>query len=435
MKHSEATLLQHLNDADSLDYMAREGLITEAHRVIIPSFEVRILVAWALDQFFESGRTVAPSFEALRETWADHLEQYGITIDTEHEPDSVQWAITDLRSNYARLMAEQLTTDFAKEMGQADGPTRLEVFARFTDQMFVTNQSLITRRYEMDGYRGVEDALNRLHYRIENGHVTKGLVFGISEIDAHTFGVHPGEICTIASAPGVGKSWTAGLLTIRNWRAGKKILLVTLENDLEMTYDRLCCIAVGVDYGQWQKGTVTTAQKESVIALLAEMMESDIRPIVVQLDETQRTASGVIRKAMLEGVDGVVVDQLSFLDAEAGSKSIKRNERVVEIMKRLKVLISEGVFRVSVILFSQMTREGIAAARKSGRYHQEDLADSRSVEQFSDAIWAIYQSDDMAITHTVQWQQLKSRRTPTQDFELTWRPEIGFVKVNAGGAS
>lgn len=430
MKHAEATLLQHLADPDSLDFLAREGLITEANRVIIPSFEVRILVAWALEAFFVSGRTHAPSFEALRSTWADHLEQYGITIDTETEPDSVQWAVEDLRANYARLMAEKLMADFAKEMGQVDGPEKLAVFGKYVDLMFVTHQALVSRRKELPGDRGVEDALHRLADRMENGHATKGLLFGIPEIDKHTFGVHPGEICTIAAPPGLGKSWAAGMFTIANWRLGVRVLLVTLENDLEMTYDRLCCIAAEIEYEQWQLGTVTTSQKECVELLRQEMADSECKPIVVQLDEMQRTASGIVRKAMLEDAQGVIIDQLSFVDAESSSKALKRHERVVEIMQRLKVLINEGVYRVPTILFSQMTREGIAASRKSGRFHQEDMADSRSVEQFSDTVWAIYQGEDMRPIHEVQFQQLKSRRTIKRHFQLTWRPERGFVKFN-----
>lgn len=433
MKHAEATLLQHLDNADSLDYMAREGLITEKYRVIIPTPEVKVLIAWALELFFESGRIVAPSATALRETWADHLEQYDIKIDFDSEPDSVQWAITDLRSNYARIEAETLMNLFAKEMGEADGPAKVEVFGKYVDLMFVTHEALITRRFEMDGERGVEDAIQRLDERAADGLVTRGLLLGIPEIDAHTFGTHPGEITTIAAPPGKGKSWAAGYITIKNWEMGKKIVLVTLENSIEMTYDRLCCMATAVDYEMWQKGTITTAQRDAVVALRTKMSESDCKPIIVQLDESQRTASGVVRKAMLEDADGIVVDQLSFMEAEAGTQGNKRNERVVEIMRRLHVLITQGVFRVPVILFSQMTRDGISAARKSGRFFQEDMADSRSVEQFSSNIWAIYQSDDMLVTRTVEWQQLKSRRTTLRNFPVMWRPEIGFVKVVPSG--
>jgi replicative DNA helicase len=429
VKHAEQTLLSHLSNPDSLDYIAREGLLTESGRKIIPSPEVSVLVRWALDEFFASGRMVAPSVQALRETWADHLEQFSITVDDSTEPDSAQWAVADLRANYARLEAEQLVNDFAKAMTEADGPQRVEVFQSYSDRMFVTAQSLVSRRNEMDGQQGVEDALLRLGDRIANGHTTRGLTLGIPEIDAHTFGVHPGEICTIASAPGLGKSWMAGYITLNAWRRGQRVLHVTLENDVPMTYDRLCCMAIGVDYDRWQRGEVTTEQQKAVFHLLDQMTASDNKPLIAQLELSQRTASGIVRKAMLEGAQGVVLDQLSFVDAEAGSRARQRNEKVSEIMFRLKQLVNEGVYRVPTIVFSQLKREGIKASRQSGRYHMDDLADSSAIEQTSDVIWVIFQSEDMKVLRTVQFQELKSRRTRTKHFQVSWRPEIGFIKV------
>src|SRR4051794_17214731 len=188
LKHSEATLLAHLSDADSLDYLAREGFLTVLGREVIPTEFVARLTAWALEEFFTSGRTVAPSVDAIASTWADQLEQHEITLDLDTEADSVQWAVGDLRANHARLQAEDIINNFAKDMAGADGPDRVKVFGEYADRMFVVSQSLISRRNEMSGALGVQDALLRYDERAATGHVTRGLTMGVAEIDRHSFG-------------------------------------------------------------------------------------------------------------------------------------------------------------------------------------------------------------------------------------------------------
>ena len=253
---------------------------------------------------------------------------------------------------------------------------------------------------------------------------------GIAPIDEHSFGTHPGEITTIGGSPGVGKSWLAGFIALANWKAGRRVLLVTLENDVPMTYDRLCCMARGINYNIWQRGEVTTGQRNSVEHLREQMLASDCQPIFAQLDPSQRTASGIIRKAMLDDAAGVIIDQLSFLHAEDAHKAAKRFEAVSEIMHRMKYLANEGVHQLPIILLSQMKREGITAARKNGKYHLDDFADSAAIEQTSDTAWAIYQTADDAYQHEATLQQLKSRRTVVRDFTLTWRPEMGVITAN-----
>jgi replicative DNA helicase len=438
MKHAEQTLLIHLCDADSLDYLAREGLLTELGREVIPTEFVQRLVKWALDEFFTSGRTVAPSLDAVRETWGDLLEQHEVTLDAETEPDSVQWALADLRANHARLEGEAIIQDFAKDLTTADGPDRVKTFLHYADKMFLTAQALISRRHEMTGAQGVQDAELRLEERIRTGHVTRGLLMGIPEIDAHTHGTHPGEITTVGGSPGAGKSWLAGFIALRNFEAGKRVLLVTLENDVPMTYDRLCCMACGIPYDRWQRGEVSdaqpldggTSQRQAVRELLERMQGSEVQPIFVQLDLDQRTASGIIRKAILEGADGVIIDQLNFVRSESTRRDARRFEQVSEIMPRLKQLANEGATQIPVILLSQMKREGIAAARKNGKFHMDDFADSTSVEQTSDGAWAIYRDADMLRNFRARLQHLKARRTVLRDFELIWHPEVGKILLD-----
>lgn len=429
MRHAEGVLLGHLSDADSLDALAREGFLTEQIREVIPTDYVRRMVAWALDRFFTDGRMVAPSRDAIIETWSETLERFEFELpNPDVEIDSIGWVITDLRSNHARIQSEKLGTDFANAIGMADGPERVEIFTEFADRFYTVSQSLISRRSEADGFFGLQDSMRRLVDRIENGHQNRGMHIGVDLIDRHTFGVHSGEICTICSESGIGKSWMAGLCCLCEWRRGRKPLLVTLENDVEMTYDRLACMATGIPYEAYQAGALAEEQLRALFLLMDEMEASPNRPVITQIDISQRTASGIVRKAQLESADSLIIDQLSFMHTEKGSKSTQRNFQVSEIMQRLKEMISEQSLRLPVLLLAQLNREGAKAARKEGRYRKDHLGDSAWVEQTSDFLWALYRSSQMEIDGTLQFQCLKSRRVDPKHFEAFWQPWMGVVR-------
>lgn len=423
------TLLGHLSDADSLDFLAREGFLTGQVLEVIPTDFVRRMTHWALERFFQDGRQVAPSREAIQETWADTLERHEIELPAaDVEIDTVGFVVTDLRSNYARIQAERLGTEFANAIGSADGPERVEIFTDYADQFFQVAQALVTRRHEADGYEGIRDSLLRLNDVMVNGYVDRGMHLGLDLIDAHMHGIHPGEICVICSESGVGKSWMAGHAAINEWRRGRKVVLVTLENDTEMTYDRLACIATGIPYDKYQIGDVNEEQLKALFTLLDEMEHSENRPIITMIDASQRTVSGIVRKAQLEGADSLIIDQLSFVRPEKGNRTQGRNFQVAEIMRQLKELVNEGALRLPVLLFVQINREGAAAAAKAGRYEKRHLAESSETVNAADSVWAIYQSADMKIEGTVIFQNLKGRRFTEKHFEFYWQPAIGVVQ-------
>lgn len=429
MRHAEQILLGHLSDADSLDALAREGFLTEEGQAVIPTEWVRRMTAWALERFFKDGRAVAPSREAIMESWADVLERFEAQLpDAYVEIDTIGWVVEDLRSNYARIQAEQLGTDFANAIGSSDGPDRVGIFTDFADRFYLTAQSLVSHVNEADGFTGVNESLLRLMERVQSGHQNQGMHIGVDMIDQHTYGIHPGEICTCAAESGVGKSWLAGLACLKEWRRGRRAMLATLENDIEMTYDRLCCMACGIPYDDFQAGKVEEQQFKALFTLQDEMQNSPVRPLIAQIEPSQRTPSGIVRRAQLEGAQSLIVDQLSFVRVEKGSKTTQRNFQVVEIGQRFKELINESSFKIPLFLLVQINRDGVKMARKIGRYYKDHMQESSGIEQVADFLWALYQSEQMMLEGTVQFQCLKARRVVAKHFEAFWQPHMGVVR-------
>jgi replicative DNA helicase len=429
MRHSEQVLLGHLSDADSLDMLAREGFLTDAGRDVIPTEWVRRMTCWALERFFTDGRQVPPSRDAIMGSWGETLERFEAVLpDANVEIDTIGWVIEDLRGNFARIQAEKLGTDFANAIGTSDAPDRVPIFTEFADRFYLTAQSLVSHVSEADGFVGTNDSMVRLADRMINGHQNRGMHLGVDMIDQHTYGTHPGEICTLAAESGVGKSWMAGLCCLHEWRRGRRAMLATLENDIEMTYDRLCCMACGIPYDDFQAGKIEDQQLKALFTLVEEMKASPVRPLITQIEPSQRTPSGIVRRAQLEGIESLIVDQLSFVRVEKGSKTTQRNFQVVEIGQRFKELINESSFKIPLLLLVQINREGVKMARKIGRYYKDHMQESSGIEQISDFLWALYQSEQLMQEGTVQFQCLKARRVVAKHFEAFWQPHMGVVR-------
>lgn len=431
---AEKVLYSHLTDADSLDEIAREGFFSDEALEVIPTEAGRRLVAWSLDYYFQTGRKIAPSKEAIVETWGDVMEANDITIEDDTEIDSVAWAISELRSRYVQTVVGKWSTAFVDELWTVDPPERVKVLQKASLELNGIAMRARSRKHEMDGLQGVNDAIARFEKRVADGNVTAGLTLGVPEIDNHMFGVHPGEIATFASGSGVGKSWLAGLVLLNEFRQGRKAVLVTLENDVFMSYDRLVCMGARVPYEKWQRGDVTADQLIDVECLKNEMEGSDKHPIISQLPMNERSPTAIVRYAQMHDADSLIIDQLTFMRPEPGSKARQRNEQTAEIMHGLKELVTQE-YLVSTMLLHQINREGVKASLSEGRVIKEHMADSSEVERTTDFLWALYQDDEMAKVEQAQLQQLKGRRTPIQHFLINWRPQVGHFSVRQANIS
>lgn len=428
MRHSEGVLYAHLTSTDSLDIIAREGFNNDDALEVIPTELGRRIVKWCLKIYFESGRLVAPSRQAILDTFGEQMEKVNIEVVDDVETDSVQFAIADLRSHYLYARVADFSAQFVTELYNADGPDRVPVALRHTAGLHKMTRAAVSRRNEMTGLEGVDDALLRFSQRAADGQTTMGLTLGLKELDEHLFGVHPGEICTIAAGPGVGKSWTAGYIVNTECSRDRRCLLVTLENDNEMTFDRLVCMAAGVPYEGWQRGVANEGDMARVAVFRDFMAASERQPIITQLSADEATSINIIRRAQLEEADSVVIDQASHLHPEKFSRAVKRNEQLREIMRDLHTMIRDE-YKIPVVLMNQINRDGMTASRKTGRYEMEHLAEGGAVEQASAIVLAIFQSELMRREQRALLQQLKGRRTMSKHFDAIWRPEVGDLRI------
>lgn len=427
---AEGVLYSHLVDIDSLDVLARAGFGSETSREVIPTEIGRKLVGWALDYFWSSGRLRAPTKAAIIETWGDDLEAMEIEIDDQNEIDSVEWAIEQLRADFVTREVSEFVKVWARSVYESDAPDRVKAVEAGAGELYALLQQVTSRENEAVGHAGFEDVLARHNEVARNGYTVMGLTFGMAPIDESTFGIHPGELCIIGAPSGVGKSWIAAKTLLAEWRAGRRCVLVTLENDVDMTYDRLAVIEARVDYERLQRGQLDEGEIQRIKLITESLRESPHAPIVTMLEEGQRDPAAIVHAALSRGADSVIVDQLDFVEDVPGSKKREEPARIGERVRHLKLAISTAREKLPMLLLHQINRDGQEAAEKTGRFKMRHFAGSSQVEKTADMLFVIYQSEDMRASGQGEWQTLKIRRgKPGRKWQVWLRFDVGDIRV------
>jgi replicative DNA helicase len=390
---------------------------------IIPTELVRTLLVWALDQYYASNRTVAASGSAIKETWSTELEQAEITLDVDTETDSIEWAIEQLRINYATWRSQEFAKSFVTKVVKSDPTARLLAIQEGAQDLYRLSEALRSRRQEMNGLEGFEDAILRHQRRKEEGRVTMGLTFGWPLVDEHIFGVHPGEIAVVAAGSAVGKSWIGGRVTLNEWCNNRRTAHFTLENDLPMSFDRLVCMAARVNYETWQRGEGDEGDMQRVELQREKLKGYAKEPLFLMPSDREATVVAMVRKALAEGADSIVIDQLSHVTADRGIR--ERREQIAKIMRDLKGVVREA--QIPCLMLHQINRDGKKEAAKTGRYTMEHMAESSEVERSADFVFTVYQSEEDRVLQQAILDTLKFRRGPLKTWELAYRLDIGDI--------
>lgn len=431
MIHAEQVLLGHLIDTSSLDVLSAEGFHQDVSLAVIPSETIRKIVKWSVDYYWENGRKVAPSQEAILAVWGDKLEAQEIDLgDPTEEIDSIEWAIEALRSQHAVSQSQKLIREIAVAVSKADPNQKITQVIEAARKFHLLGQELSSRRSESEAGLGFEFAALRHEDRRINGHQLDGMTLGFDLIDQHHLGIHPGEMAIFAMTSGGGKSWVAGKVVLNEWKRGRRAVLVSLENDLDMTFDRLACMYARVDYARWQRGEANDGEVIRVMEATEQIKATEHQPVVTMLQARERDPLSIVRRAQTLGAQSLIVDQLSYIEPVAGSKARERYNVVAEILRELRAQIrDDAAGMLPCLLMAQISRDGRKAIKSNGRYEYNDLGLSTEVENVADHLWAAFQSPDHMAVQRAVWQTLKFRRGVPVDWDMRWRLDVGDIRA------
>lgn len=424
----ERAFIQHLTITESLAKVVEDGLPEAA----LADDGLRQIYGFALaywrDDHF-GGQ--APSGSALRTHFGNILAEHDIDPDLDPE-DSLAWALDAIRGAYIDRRWQGWVRDFATDMSGADLLAKPEVLTDALGQLMQLQTALTRRTEQVDVRTGMSDRIADYTVRAQQRQTAQlqGVQFGMPLVDNHTGWLRPGELAVLAAGPKTGKSFFLLYSALAHWRNGGTPVLFTLENSVEMTQDRLACMALGIDARRWNRGECTDDEMQRIRTWVDEVLLPADNPFwVLQPEPGKRTVELMVRQARVLG-DALYVDQLTFVDVPKASEKSPRHIQVRDILHDLKALIASGQ-RLPCVLAHQINREGVKAAEKTGRLEMYHLAESSEVERTADWVFGLWQGPSLREAGRAYLQMLAARREDLVDWEMVWRPHFGQVAVRS----
>lgn len=420
----QKTLISRLIDIESVERLAREGLDPQ----VIPDERLRPLVDFAIGYYHQSGRTAVPTEEVMRLYFGDTLDD--AEIDLGGYDETIDWAIDDLKAAWVHREASSFNKRFATDMAQVSITERIEVLNSAASELVQMSMRMESKEAAVDAREGMIDRLVAYAERADDvatGRV-RGMRLGLPEIDSFIHGIHDGEMAVLAAPPKTGKSYMLDRCALMAWTAGGKPALFSLENSVEMTLDRIACLATGIDSKRFQDGQCTPEEIARVTAWVESSQSAENPLWVLSPEDGQRTPEALVRQAQMRGADSLLIDQLSWVE-HPSPRGLSNTEQTSEKMRSLRTLISSGRHKLPCLLAHQINREGAKAAGALGYLNMWHLADSSEVERASDFVFGLYQSNDERAARAAKFQMLASRRTDLKHWLLTWNVNLGAVSV------
>lgn len=402
--------------------VVREGVPSE----LLPTPEFRPVVAFAIDYFMKSGYQQAPSTAVLMAEYGDTLADREFTFG--EAEDSVEWALDDLRGSYVQKKSQVFVKSLAKAVMEAETADKVEVMSNYATVLVGMVSMLSRRDMQSDAREGLQQRWSAYKAREANVGVYQGIMFGpgFEAVDAHVMGVHPGELAVLGAPPKSGKSYLLDLIALHEWQRGRTPCLVTLENSVEMTLDRLACLATGVDPRDYARGELSEAA-QATVAVHLEVFRNAAHPLwVISLDPARRTVEHIVHEAQVRGCDSLILDQLTFVN---GDERRERPAQIRAITHKLKEMISTSRVPIPCLAAHQVNREGHKAAQKLGYLEMYHMAEGSEIERTIDLGFGLFASNEERTLGRAKLQTLASRRTDLKSWSISAHFRLGEFRV------
>ncbi|MEU4301956.1 replicative DNA helicase [Kitasatospora aureofaciens] len=250
-----------------------------------------------------------------------------------------------------------------------------------------------------------------------------GVPTGLSDLDALTNGLHPGQLIVLGSRPAHGKS-TLALTILRacSFRNGLPAVIYSLEMGRNEIGMRLLSAESRVPLHHMRSGNMTDRDWTRAATRMPEVSSA---PLFID-DAPNLTLAEIRSKSRRlkaqHGIKLIVVDYVQLLD-HGRHKYGSRYEDVNEVSRRLKLLAKE--LQVPVIALSQLNRAPEQRADK--RPHIYDLRDSGTLEDDADLVVLLHREDAYAADNRPGEADLivaKHRNGPTAIITVAFHPTI-----------
>ena len=419
----ERKLLAKMTDLTDIGEVWDKGVRQEVFEDPVNRFAFQFMVDYWLDAQMHHAPT-----RTVMET-----EYPQLVLEDEVE-ETTGWLIERLKKRYATNQLQQIMMDvISKE--NADDP--VSALNELWHHAYDAAQVNAPRYSRVNITQSFESRRERYRRDLEN-QALAGIPVGLPELDSHTRGILPGELCAAAAYTKTGKSWLLAHAFVTALRNGQRPIFFTLEMGIPEMEDRIDALYSGVSYQRLSQRDLEPTEVVALREAQDEMAGLDFG-WVERPQRGERTVKHIVSRARQTGANFLIIDQLSFIDAErqyTGDSALRMKHG--ELIFDLKDEISrESAGKLPCLLAVQLNRQA-AAGGGGGRGELYNFANSSMVEQTVDLALGLWRNSEMRANNAMGLDIMGSRRCDTRSWTLGWhltdRSEISvreeFIDTN-----
>lgn len=404
----ERKILAKMTELSEISRVWEMGLRQEAFEDPINRFAFTFMVDYWLDARMRH----APTWVVM-ETEFPQLK-----LDT-HVEETTDWLISRLKQRYATNRLQDVIRS-ALDKANADDP--VGTLDKLWHDAYDAAQVNAPRYARVDITETIESRRERYRRDVEQQAIA-GVPIGLTELDEHTRGILPGELCAAAAYTKTGKSWLLAQAFVTALRTGLRPIFFTLEMGIPEMEDRIDALYSGVSYQRLSQRDLNPDEIVRLRTAQDEMaaLREENRGFIERPQRGERTVKHMVSRARQVGANLLIVDQLSFIDAErvySGDSALRMKHG--ELVFELKDEISrESMGKLPCLLAVQLNRQA-AATGNGGRGELYNFANSSMVEQTVDLALGLWRNSEMRANNAMGLDIMGSRRCDTRSWTLAW---------------
>lgn len=213
-----------------------------------------------------------------------------------------------------------------------------------------------------------------------------GIPTGWPTIDELTMGFIEKNIYVLSARLKIGKTMCIAYMAEMAYRAGKKVLVVSMEMGREEYFTRVMSLVTRISAHQLFRGQISTIAEEH----LREIINQDTREnsYIFQEGTLKATLAEIAFKILTERPDVVFIDG-AYLIRIPGGQKMPVWERATEIVSQLKIMA--GRYNVPIVATYQFNRE----ATKRAIAGAENIHHSDAIGQIATVVLGLFDVADI----------------------------------------
>lgn len=397
MSDLERKLLAHLTDSDCIAEVWGMGLTVEVFEDPLCRSAYDFITGYWLD----NQMALAPTAYILEE------ELPGLRLAADVE-ESVGWLAERMQKRYITNQLQDMLVNAAAQSNQDP----LGTLAQLASASYAAAEQVAPRNTRSD-MSNIEARRQRYNERAQRpGGI--GLPLGISELDAHTGGLMPGELAVVGAYSKVGKTVFLVNAAAALRKAGHLPIVFTLEMSIAEIEDRIDALYSGVSYNRFIHSDLDMDEARVWHRAQEELNEAG-GILVESPEEGARTVASLVNRARQVGADFVLIDQLSHM--EPGKTVRNDKEHHATIMKQLSTELSRPGKEIPCLMAVQLNRESINGNQPVGMQH---FANADEIAREVDLALGLARTGEERRNRVMQLHILGARRSDVKSWMLRW---------------